>query len=323
MADAHPLPYFFRIAAPTGHEELAALELRAFAGEVRPDDETLTGDAARIFWGRAGVDVGRSAYVAECCHGLASAADFGGLLRAMAKLSLRRERFRIVLRRLGTRAVTDSQEVIVAVANAIEGRPDLERPVCEMVVVAREGRWLLGELVSRSAATWRGHEHRPHQYSSALPPRFARALVNLVAVPGDSLVDPCCGVGTVLIEASEAGVAAYGWESNPPVVEHARANVCHWGVDAPIVEGDGRAFTGAYDGAVLDLPYGHSSVRIEAICRGLVARAAERCRFLAVVSGGDMTGFLGELGLTVLGMARVRKGGLVRHVHWVTAANGG
>jgi len=272
MPDAHPLPYFFRIAAPTGHEELAELELRAFAGEVRLDTGEPAGEFARIFWGGAGVDVTRSAYVAECCHGLASAEDFGGLLRAMAKLSLRRERFRIVLRRLGTHAVADSQEVIVAVANAIEGRPDLERPVCEMVVVAREGRWLLGELVSRSAATWRGHEHRPHQYSSALSPRFARALVNLVAAPGDSLVDPCCGVGTALIEAATAGVSARGWELNPPVAEHARANVCHWGVEAPVVEGDGCEFAGAYDGAVLDLPYGHTSVRVEAVCPAICWR---------------------------------------------------
>jgi len=66
----------------------------------------------------------------------------------------------------------------------------------------------------------------------------------------------------------------------------------------------------------LDLPYGHSSVRVEAVCRELVSRAAERCKLLAVVSGGDMTGFLSELGLTVLGMALVPKGDLVRHVHW-------
>ena len=125
------------------------------------------------------------------------------------------------------------------------------------------------------------------------------------------------------MQAATAGVSAHGWESNPPVAEHARGNVCHWGVEAPVVEGDGRQFTGEYDGAVLDLPYGHSSVRVEAVCRELVAHAAERCKLLAVVSGGDMAGFLEELGLTVLGMALVPKGGLVRHVHWVTAANGG
>ncbi len=37
--------------------------------------------------------------------------------------------------------------------------------------------------------------------SAALPPELAAVAVNLVAKPGQTLLDPCCGSGTILFEA--------------------------------------------------------------------------------------------------------------------------
>jgi len=87
-------------------------------------------------------------------------------------------------------------------------------------------------------------------------------------------------------------------------------------LEAALVLGDGRQVAGRFDGAVLDLPYGHSSVRDDAVCGELVANAARRAPLLAIVAAGSLVGLLEDLGLSVLGVARVPKGGIVRHVHW-------
>ncbi len=316
MAPEYPLPYLYRLTPPSGYEELAELELQALTGEPQALPPR---DAGRMRWGRVGVDLHRAALVAECCHLLGRASGYEELLASVAKLNLDSDRFRITVRKLGAREPFDSHRVQVALADVISGRPDLRRPACELLVFAGEGEWLLGELVSRSGRGWRGHEQRPHQYSIALPPRLARALVNLVARPGDRLLDPCCGVGTVLIEAADMGVSATGWEINWRIAKHARGNICHWKVEAEVRVGDGRAAEGRYDGAVVDLPYGRASARVERECRDLVARAAERCRLLAVVSTEDMSAFLGDLSLRLLGLARVPKGRLVRIVHWASS----
>lgn len=310
-------PYFYRLTPPTGHHELAALEFRAMTGDFAPASEGgAATDVPRIARARVGVDVGRAAYIGECCRLLVEAPDAEGMLAAAGKLELRMERFRV--RGLRTRGAgrPGGQDLERAVADVIEGRPDLTRPVVELLVVAEPGRWLLGEVVSRSHRGWRGHEQRPFQYSAALPPRIARMMVNLVATPGDSLVDPCCGVGTVLVEAAEMGVRALGCDINPRLVEHAAANLCHHSVKADLVAGDGRELRGRFDGAVLDLPYGRVATRVDEDCRGLVAHALTLARLVAVVTVEDLSDLFAELGAELLGVAQIAKGHLVRRIHW-------
>jgi len=312
MTDPPPAPFFYLHACPQGHEELARLELRALTGGF---------SYGPVGWAQAGADIGRAAFVAAAARLLAAGADFAGMMAAAAKLDLAVERFRVTVHKRGGRFGPSSQTVERAVADLVVGRPDLSRPAQVFLVVATQGQWLLGALVSSYDKTWRDHAARPFQYSSALPPRFARALVNLVVRPGDRLLDPCCGVGTVLVEAATIGARACGWEINPRVAFHARANLRHHALDATVTCGDGTQVAGRFDGAVLDLPYGHSSGKDAALCRKLVAHAAEHARLLAVVAEAPMDRFLEDLGLIPLGTARVPKQHLVRHVHWLRSHN--
>lgn len=319
------MPYCYRLAAPPGHYELAALEFGALTGETAPPAPRRAGHAVyqrlqRLVRARAGVDLLRSAYVAECFRVLAEAPSLEELLPFAAKLSLRRERFRVRVRTTGGVAASGSQQIERAVADIIEGSPDLSRPATVMTVMGQPDGWLLGERVSRSNNGWRGHEQRPYQYSSAIPPRVARALVNLVAVPGDRIIDPCCGVGTVLVEASSMGIEPFGWDTNRTVAKHAALNVCHHHQGAWIVVGDGRDARGRWRGAVLDLPYGRQNVRVESICTGLVRRATEVADLIAIVSLDDLTDLLDSLGCELLGVAELTKGKLIRRIHWARSA---
>jgi len=322
-----PRRYFYRLAPPTGYHELARLEFQALTGDSAPEappwaEREEPSTVPRIAWARVGAGVQRSAYVAECCRLLARAEDFGGLLKVATKLHLGVERFRVRVHKMRGIDAPGSNDIQRMVADVIDGRPDLDRPAAEMVVIAEPGQWLLGELVSRTARGWAGHEQRPHQYSAALPPRLARALVNLVAPPGDRLLDPCCGVGTVLVEAAAIGVRAVGCDINRRLVEHAAANLCHHGLKAELTTGDGREVRGRFDGAVLDLPYGYASRRIEGVYRGLVARAVEVARLVAVVTVDDVSELLTRLGAEIIGTAAVMKGHLVRRVHWARGPGG-
>lgn len=67
---------------------------------------------------------------------------------------------------------------------------------------------------------------RPHPYSAALPPALARLALNLALAHGaTSIVDPCCGSGTILFAAACAGVPALGLELHPLVAAHAKENL--------------------------------------------------------------------------------------------------
>ncbi len=327
MSEHMGLPYCYRLSPPIGQYALAALEFRALTGANGPRVPTPNprgerDDLPRLVRARIGVDVGRSSYVAECLRVLAEEPTLEELLTSAGKLSLKRERFRIKLRESGEVKSPLSQEIERAFADTIVGSPDLSNPATLLVVIAQPDRWLLAEQVSSTARGWRGHEQRPFQYSSALPPRIARAMVNLVAAPGDRIIDPCCGVGTVLVEASSMGIEPYGWEINPKLAEHATANLCHHQQGAWIVVGDGRNARGRWGGAVLDLPYGQQCERVDSVCAGLVKRATEVADLIAVVSLQDLGELLASLDCRLLGVAELVKGHLRRRVHWASTPSG-
>lgn len=316
-------PYFYRLTPPTGHHQAAALEFRALTGDPAPATvDPRPQDGPRLAWARVGVDVGRAAYIAECCRLLAEARNLEGLLAAARNLDLRMERFRVRVRCRAGAAGAPGPDLERRIADIIAGRPDLTRPVIELLVLGEPERWLLGEVISRTRRGWQGHEQRPYQYSAALPPRIARMMINLVAAPGETIVDPCCGVGTVLVEAAEMGVRALGCDINPRLVEHAAVNLCHHSMEAELIAGDGRDLRGRFEGAVLDLPYGRVAERVEEDCRGLVARAVELARLVAVVTVHDLTALFAELGVELLGVAEIAKGHLVRRIHWARGRRG-
>ncbi len=72
--------------------------------------------------------------------------------------------------------------------------------------------------------TLRYGPHGAHEYRGKFFPQLARSLLNIAGVrPGDCVLDPMCGSGTTLIEASLLGCAAFGVDMNPLSVLMSRA----------------------------------------------------------------------------------------------------
>jgi tRNA G10 N-methylase Trm11 len=82
----------------------------------------------------------------------------------------------------------------------------------------------------------RQHQGREVERSGALRPTVAAAMVSLAGVPSGVLLDPCCGSGTILREASAAGWTVEGSDLDQMAVEIARKNV----PQVPIRQADAR-----------------------------------------------------------------------------------
>ncbi len=61
----------------------------------------------------------------------------------------------------------------------------------------------------------RAHVHGFHSYPARLHPATARGLIEGLSKPGGVVLDPFCGSGTVLVEASLAGRQGIGVDANP------------------------------------------------------------------------------------------------------------
>ncbi|HMF41306.1 MAG TPA: DNA methyltransferase [Polyangia bacterium] len=64
--------------------------------------------------------------------------------------------------------------------------------------------------------------HGFHSYAGRLHPSIARGAVTAFTAPGDTVVDPFCGSGTVLVEAMGLGRRAVGVDASPLAVAIAR-----------------------------------------------------------------------------------------------------
>jgi SAM-dependent methyltransferase len=78
---------------------------------------------------------------------------------------------------------------------------------------------------ARGEAEARAHVHGFHTYPARLHPTTARRLVTGLGQPGDTVLDPFCGSGTVAVEARLAGRRALGSDVNPLAVALARRKV--------------------------------------------------------------------------------------------------
>ncbi|GLI08478.1 methyltransferase [Paenibacillus tyrfis] len=308
LSGTRPVSYLYTYACHEDEAELCALELR-----------TLLGAEAQDGWleSPADVDPSRSPFVKQRVDVLCEADSLQALGELAGTLELDGGSFKVVFVKAGHYAAYEDQRAMERELGArIRGRADMRQPDWLLGFACNgEGRWVLGPC-RQNEAVWLKHSRKPHNYSTALSTRVARAVANL-AVPqpaGIRAVDPCCGIGTVLVEALSMGIDIVGSDINPLAVRGARANLAHFGLPDVVRVADIGDVSGRYDAAVLDLPYNLCSVispEEQLRLLGNVRRLAERA---VIVSTEPVETLVGQAGFAVLERCVVRKGSFSRHI---------
>ncbi|RLT34576.1 MAG: methyltransferase domain-containing protein [Chloroflexi bacterium] len=84
--------------------------------------------------------------------------------------------------------------------------------------------------------------YKQEQRPGSLKPPVAAALLEVLDVqPGERLLDPCCGAGTILVEAARRGGLAQGGDSDADAVAAALANAENAGVAVSVKRWDARS----------------------------------------------------------------------------------
>lgn len=242
-------------------------ELRAICARLA-GNELVAAECENLTGGRPGDQgvatcqtldgVPRSAYILSGIRCIAQGESLAELSRNATGLSLRSDRFQIEVLCLSPCLKISKQEAILALANSIDGSPDLDNPRHRFkVVVQGDGLWF-GEVLTGSQHTYRIHDAKPYRTTNSLPSRLARALVNLVSPPASSILDPFCGTGSILLEACAMGMTAYGVDINPKMAGMTLRNLAHYGYQAEVERGDAMDYRQTAEAIVTDLPYGRT-----------------------------------------------------------------
>ncbi|AIF66543.1 RNA methyltransferase [Terribacillus saccharophilus] len=191
----------------------------------------------------------------------------------------------------------------------IIGEAEMRNPDVLFGIIPFQGRWYFGSYLD-SESVWLHHAKKPQEYSTALSTRLARAVVNIAAPDpaGVSIIDPCCGIGTVLVEALSMGVAINGADRNPLAVKGARENIAHFNYHGEVVVQDIAEQEGHYDIAIVDMPYNlYSSATVEEQYT-IIKHARRIADRVVILTIEDMDEMILKAGFTIVDRCVANKG---------------
>ncbi|MAE56651.1 MAG: hypothetical protein CL964_01395 [Euryarchaeota archaeon] len=173
---------------------------------------------------------------------------------------------------------------------AKHGRVDLEQPAIIVRVFQGEKLQLLLEREATGYRRCLKHHlnRRPRFAPVSLPPRLARAMVNLALPSGaGKLLDPFCGTGGLLIEADDCNLEANGSDFDGEMIDATRENLRHFGFTATLEQGDAAAMVHQMRPAAIatDPPYGRSASTGHEPLDTLLARFSAACAEALPIGG--------------------------------------
>jgi len=209
----------------------------------------------------------------------------------------------------------EGRSIEFEVGSNILGEAEMKNPIIIFGITKVANKWIFGECKS-NASDWLLHNKKPYSYSNALKVKVCRALVN-IAVANNldcSVVDPCCGIGTVLIEAISMQIDIKGYEINPYIGENAKANLRYFGYKDVITIGDMNDIQDKFNVAIVDLPYGiFTQITPDEQLAIIVStrRIAER---MVIITFEDMAQQITSVGFHIEDRCTVSKGNFERHI---------
>ena len=298
--------YLYLTAIPDRLIALVAAECIALTGSA-PNTHGIAISEHRV-------DVCRGAYLKSCSEVLFETASLTELRADIRSAGLHADEFRVSVVKKPRSLKVNSMELARDIGSDIAGNANLNNPqVTFLVVLTAEKIWF-GRLLSESDNVWLAHNQRPYVTSSSLPARLARVLVNLVARPGDSLLDPCCGTGTIVMSAAHSGIRAVGYDTNLRMIGATTKNLRHFGLTADVTLGDARQVQGEFDAIATDLPYGINLIKNNSQDTEILANLRTCAPKAAFIDLRDLSKPLNDLGYQIEAILPVPKLSIVRRI---------
>jgi len=190
----------------------------------------------------------------------------------------------------------------------IDGNFVIKNPNIQFILTKINGKWLFGSLKT-NPKKWMQRRKKPYNYSHALDIKIAKAILNIAIANNFDLkvIDPCCGIGTVLIEGRIMGIDITGYEINPLVKHHCNHNLNYFNLEPDVKKIDMLDTKKTFDVAILDLPYGQSSRITKEEQIALIVKTKEISNKSVIITMNDMSDTIEKTGLKIIDKCEIKK----------------
>lgn len=260
------------------------------------------------------VDPSRSPFIKERIDVMFEGNTIEEIVEQVTQVRLKQETFRVNFVKINDLEKSAKinfehrRKIERSIGLQIQGEPDLDHPDVIFGIVTLGGRWYFGKY-HKSESVWYHHLKKPAEYSTALSTRVARAIVN-IAVPnpiGIHAIDPCCGIGTVLVEALSMGINIVGRDINPLATKGTRENIAYFGYKGDVMTGPISDVSNNYDVAIIDMPYNIVTYVTREEQLAMLQHARRFTKKLVVVTIEKIDETITEAGFKIIDRCEVKK----------------
>ncbi len=207
---------------------------------------------------------------------LADATDYNSVLKNGESFSVRINRIKNYADQEINTMVLEGKLGKIIQANTPSTKVSLRNPDKTFIGIITNEKLIFGlKLTEIQTKTFseRRPRKKPFFHPSAMPSKLARCMVNLAHGKAEGLVlDPFCGTGSSLIEATYIGCKALGVDAQRRMILGCRKNLSHFNITAEgLILADARRLPlTKVDCIVTDPPYGRSASTLKSTTKQLV-----------------------------------------------------
>ena len=302
------LKYMYIVNYPTFEEELCLLEMRAVFGK-EPQEKMLFSNVE--------FNPSNSPFIKTRLDVLYEKDSFEELLSEISKDKNLYDNFKLEYVRLNKNNIPYEERLglIKEISMNIQGVHNFKNPQFSFGITKVEGKWLFG-IDNKNNYKWHSHDNKPCSYSNSLSVKVAKAVVNIAnnGLKEKTIIDPCCGVGTTLVEGLDAGYIIDGYEINKSIAKNANINLEFYGFKPVVVNDDMHNIKKEYDSSIVDIPYGIFSHTSQEDQRKIVETARRISNKMVMISFEDHDAMIEKEGFEIVDRCAVTKGRFKRYI---------
>lgn len=292
--------YVYFINSKIGQKDICDLEMKAIFGVI-PNDKYIISDTY--------IEPSRSIFINGCLTILNQGSSIDSLEQDVLTSQLEFEEYKIKFVNMCDYVEYDERlNALRTIGFAIEGSFAIKNPEVPLAITKIDGLWIFGHYL-RNDNEWQNRVSKPFSYSNALEVQLAKTIVN-IAVGNDfdlKLIDPCCGIGTVIIEARLMDIDITGYDYNRSIVSNCNKNLKHFNLEPDVKKVNMLELTDTYDVAILDLPYGQFSLTSLEEQTALITKTKSLAKKAMIVTMEDMEDLIIKCGFNIIDKCLITK----------------
>ena len=295
--------YIYSFKYDYHHKELCQLESRQLFDEEQEN---------KVLFSTIKIDPSISHFIKSRFEIILSSNDYSELLKNIKNKNISIDGFKAEYLILENDIIEKKErlEKLKDIGYRINGEPNFNTPLITYSICNYKDIWYFGVLTKNNTG-WRKHKEKPYSFSNSISIDIAKTLVSISSKGNKTsqLLDACCGVGTVLLEACFSGFNIEGCDINWKACKHSRANLVHYNYNATVYCSDIKEHNKKYDAAIIDLPYNLYSYSNDTITLNIIESTVKLTDRIVIVSISDIENTIKKSGLKVSDFCIIEKRG--------------